>query len=182
MIAEDDITRYIDILFGHSEPGAALHHLLVAAADPGDVDAFGMPKSMVSMYAIAPDSNEPEQFIGKAIISAGIDAYKAGRVILFAGFAKEVNVVDTRTADEATENRARRMQAEGKLSEHPAAVEATWLYAACRDGRRWVGNHFLTGAKAGTIIGPDIRVGGLSADERGFHQQLVRKLVQGPPS
>jgi len=182
VISEDALTGYINTLFGHSEPGATLHHLLVAAAKPGDVDAFGVANCEVSMYAIAPDDTvDTDQFVAKVIIAAGVDAYKAGCEIHFAGLAMELQKVDTSILDEVEANRARRMQADGKLPEHPAAIEITRLYAVCRDGRRWVGDHYLTGPMAGTVLGPDIRIGGLAADERSFRQQLLRKLIQGPP-
>lgn len=77
-----------------------------------------------------------------------------------------------------TENRARLLHAERKLQEHPKAVEATELYAACRDGRRWIGRHILTGPMAGTVGGPLVGLGPLVDGEKRFpYQRLIRRAV-----
>lgn len=183
-ITDDLITSYLEVVFGRSSPGDALHHLLVAAAKPGrsPLGLVDADKLEVYMYAIAPDRTveDVDQFIAKVFMSAAIEAHQGGRAIHFAALAIEGYVPLIAEDDEAAENLARRLKAEDKLNEHPSAVEATRLYAACSDGRRWSGQHILTGPAAGTIIGPDLRVGGLADDERGslFHR-LVRKLVMG---
>ncbi len=56
-------------------------------------------------------------------------------------------------------------------------VEATILYGACRDGRRWKGVRFLTGPKAGTTKDVELLVGQPSPDEAFGAANLLRKLV-----
>lgn len=183
MIVDDDtITGYLGHLLGRSEPGAVLHTLMVATAEPGHRSALGLVESDKlhnSVYAIAPDDTvDADQFIAKVIMNAAIEAHTAGRVILFAGLAIEAHKALLPEDDEVSENRARRLQADRKLHEHPTAVEVTRLYAAASDGRRWVGEHYLTGPMAGTIIGPEVRVGSLANDEREPQHRLVRLLVR----
>ena len=180
IITDDVIEDYLKALFGRSSPGDVLHHLFVAAAEPGHRSPLGLvqpDKLHGTLYAIAPDASDTEQFIARTIAAAGVEAHQSGRVIHFAGLAMEIHKVLLAGDDEVAENQARRLKADRKLQEHPSAVEVTRLYAACSDGRRWVGEHFLTGPTAGTIIGPELRVGGLAHDERAPHQRLVRMLV-----
>lgn len=180
MIPDDVIEKYLSTLFGNSEPGAVIHSLLVVAADPADHTALGFPdpeKLQGTFYAIAPDETvDADQFVSQAITAAAVQAQKDATVIHFAGLAMEAYTV----ADdgcEVTENLARRLTADRKLSEHPAAVEVTMLYAACRDGRRWGGEHYLTGPKAGTKSGPQVWVGPLAPQERGSRKRLIRAVV-----
>lgn len=183
VIADDTITDYLGSLLGASSPGDTMHHLLVVAADPGrprtplgllEPDALN-----ATLYAIAQDDSvDAQQFIGKVIIGAAVDAHRAGLVIHFAALAMEAYTVWLPDgSDEAAENLARRLSADQKLQEHPSAVEMTQLYAACSDGRRWLGSHVLTGPPAGEIVGPDLRVGGLAHDEREWYQRMIRTLV-----
>lgn len=179
-LPDDLVTRYLGQLFGHSTPGDGLHHLLTAMADPTEANAFGLPdpdKLAVFIYAIAPDGSaaEVESLIAKTVAMSVIEADQQGKVIHFAGLAVECHQVP---AGVARKDVARRLQDDGKLQEHPDAFEVTRLYAACRDGRRWTGQHFLTGPKADTIVGPTLRVGGLADDERGPHSRLVRAAVR----
>lgn len=177
MIPQDVLDGYMSSLFGNSEPGKILHALLVAAADPGAVNALGIPDLAVYWYAIAPTAEvNPEQFIAQTIMASIVQARAKGTEVHFAGLATEAHtVVDDGT--EVTENRARVLLADHRLEEHPAAVEVTRLYAACRAGRRWYGVHTLTGPKAGTVAGPYLRWGGLRPEERGLHQNLIRTAV-----
>ena len=94
----------------------------------------------------------------------------------FAGLAMELNEVRS-DGTAATENRARLLQSENRLSEHPESVEVTRLYAACSNRRRWVGEHYLTGPKAGVVSGPLIRWGAIGPQEKETHQVLIRAAV-----
>lgn len=181
-IPDDLIDTYLTGLFGRSEPGDVMHHLYVAAAEPSR-NALGLvdpDKIHGTIYAIAPDETvDVNQFIAETIMGAKIEAHKNSRTIHFAGLAMEVHKAILPEDDEVAENLARRLHADRKLAEHPTAVEVTRLYAASRDGRRWIGEHYLTGATAGTIVGPDLRVGGLANDEREPLHRLIRALVRG---
>ncbi|HCU49983.1 MAG TPA: hypothetical protein DGG94_09325 [Micromonosporaceae bacterium] len=180
MIPDEVIEGYLGMLFGNSEPGQLLHHLLVATAAPADHTALGFPqtdKLKVTIYAIAPTGDvDAGQFVAKTIRTAIVEARRGETVPYFAGLAMEVHTVDD-DGNEVTENLARRLGADRKLQDHPAAVEVTLLYAACRDGRRWVGEHLLTGDRAGTVVGPEMRVGAIGPQESGTHQRLVRAAV-----
>lgn len=167
------IDGYLTVLFGHSEPGQTIHHLLVAATEPG------VDRPDVSVFGILPTEDvNPEEFIAQTIAVAILEAMKAGRSIHFAGLAVEAHAVFyPDDGNEVTENLARRLHADHKLQEHPEAVEVTRLYAAARDGRRWVGEHFLTGPYAGRVSGPTVVAGRFVEVERGLHQRLVRAAV-----
>lgn len=181
MIPDDLVGEYLATLFGRSEPGDRLHHLLLATAEPDGHTALGLPdpaRHRVTFYAIAPDGGDEdaELFVAKTITAAVVHAREAGATAYFAGLAMEVHaVVDD--GNEVTENLARRLHADRKLAEHPSVCEMTWLYAACRDGRRWTGQHYLAGPKAGTICGPTLRTGALTPQEAGTHQWLIRLAV-----
>jgi hypothetical protein len=180
VIQDEVIDGYLDNLFGSSEPGQTMHHMLFATAGAADRTALGLPTPdglKVTYYAIAPTEEvDADQFVAQTIVAAIAEARQKDAVVYFAGLAVEgYAVIDDGT--ELTENLARRLQADRKLEEHPGAVEVTRLYAACRDGRRWVGEHHLTGPKAGTVSGPQVRVGALARQEGGLHQRLVRAAV-----
>lgn len=177
MIPQDVIDGYLSSLFGRSEPGQTMHHLLVATANPADGSVLGIPNLEVAVYAIAPTGDvDAEQLLAETIMTAIVWARRKGAVVHFAGLAMEVYTIAD-DGNEVTENRARLLLAERRLQEHPDAVEMTRLYAACRDGRRWTGGHILTGPKAGTVSGPHARVGGIAPQEKGMHQRLVRAAV-----
>lgn len=180
VIPDDVIERYLSNLFGTSDPGAALHHMLTASAVSNAHTALGLvdPGQLrMTFYGIAPDGNmDTDQFIAQMIMSAVTEARRNEAVIHFIGLARELYaIIDDE--NEVTQNLARRLKADRKLEEHPAAIEMTLLYAACSDGRRWTGEHFLTGPKAGTIAGPHLRVGALAPQERGSLQRLIRTAV-----
>jgi hypothetical protein len=180
VIPEEVIDGYLGNLLGTSEPGQTIHHLLLATADPADLTALGFPepdKLEVSIYAIAPTGDvNADRFVAQTIAAAVTETQRSGAMVYFAGLAMEVHAVIA-DGSEVTENLARRLQADRKLEEHPGVVEVTFLYAACRDGRRWTGRHVLTGPKAGAISGPTVRVGKLASQEDGQHQWLVRLAV-----
>lgn len=182
-IPDDVIADYLGALFGRSSPGDVLSHLYAAAADPGDVGPLGLvdpAKLYGTIYAIAPDAGveSVDAFVLKVIAAAAAENAACGRVVHFAALALEAHTAYVPESDEVAHKLARRLHADGKLPEHPNAVEVTMLYAACRDGRRWIGRHVLTGPTAGTITGPDLRVGPLADDERASpFQRAVRMLV-----
>lgn len=181
MISDDLIETYLNNLFGSSAPGDDIHSLVFSVADDfAGRTALGVipsDKVEVRFHAIVPTVEvDGDHFIAQTITRAIAEAQADKKVVHFAGLAIEANaVVDD--GSEVTENRARRLMADRKLQEHPAAIELTRLYAACRDGRRWTGEHYLTGPKAGTIDGPHLRMGGLAPEEVGPHQWLVRLAV-----
>lgn len=180
MIPDNVINGYLDTLFGHSEPGQVIHHLLTASAGPADHNLLGLPdpdKLQVRIYGIAPDNNvDAAQFIAKTIAGAVIEAKENDAAVYFAGLAVEAHVV-LDNGDEVNQNRALRLHTDGELDKHENAVEATRLYAACRDGRRWTGVHILTGVKAGAIRGPKVLSGPLTPGDKGLHPQLIRAAV-----
>lgn len=180
MIPDDVIENYLSNLFGRSEPGQVIHHLLFATAEPADHTALGLPdpgKLKVAIYAIAPTGDvDADRFVSQTIMAAIAEAHRNKTAVHFAGLAMEAHAVKD-DGTEVTGNLARRLVADRKLQEHPGAVEVTRLYAACRDGRRWTGEHILTGPKAGTISGPRLRVGALAPQESGPQQRLVRAAV-----
>lgn len=178
MIPQDVIDGYLSGVFGQSEPGAALHRLLVATA-PATSGPLGIPELAVTYYAIdASGDRDPEGFIAKTIMASVVEAFEKSAVVHFAGLTMEVDSVDTGPSER---EQVDALLAEHRLRDHPAAIEVTRLYAACRDGRRWVGEHFLTGPRAGTVDGPHLRIGGLSPGEKGLHQNLIRRAVAIDP-
>lgn len=169
-IPDDVIIRYLDTLLGHSKPGQTIHHMLLAATEPGSRTALGLPdpdRLKTTMFAIAPAGPEGvDEFISRTILAGIAEMHQRQAVIHFAGLAMEGWVVRG-DGDEVTENRARRLHADRRLHEHAAAVEETRLYAASRDGRRWTGRHVLTGPQAGTVTGPTLHSSKLAEPEPG---------------
>lgn len=183
MTLDDEIASYLDTLFGHSTPGQIAHQMLIAFTEPGNhQNALGMldPAQLkLEMAAIAPDASvDTDQFIAKSILTGVTELWLENNVIHFVGVTVEALHVGLEGLDEAAKAEVRRLQAEGRLFEHPAAAEVTRLYAASRDGRRWVGRHNLTGPKAGTIDGPTELRGELYPfKERGVWQSVIRAAV-----
>lgn len=181
MISDDLIDKYLATLLGNSDPGDTMHQLVIAAAKATDCNALGLippDKINLTVYAIANDETvNPENFVGTVIMSAMVETRAAGKLAYFAGLAIEAHAVKD-DGNEVTENLSRRLQADRKLEEHPAAIEVTRMYAACRDGRRWTGEHQLTGPNAGTVNGPKLRVGPVVHGwETALTQRLVRAAV-----
>lgn len=178
-----DIGQWLDTLFGHSEPGAAMHHLLLAVTGPAGRDALGLPAPAeieVTICAIAPvneSARDAEDFVTRAIGAAIIDTVRKGSTIHFAGLAME-NLVATGSRAEMAE--AQRTLATGGLENHPGVIEATHLYAAARDGRRWAGVHLLTGPEAGRKEGPTLHTGPLLATEHSVRRAMLRAAVRHP--
>lgn len=180
ILPDDVVDGYLSGLLGTSDPGDTMHHLLVSSGGTAAMNAFGQPipgKLEVTIYAMAPDDSvDADGFVAKTIMAAVVDARQKNRTIYFAALAREVHVVIA-DGTELTENLARRLGADKKLHEHPSAVEVTQLYAVCRDGRRWAGEHYLTGPKAGTVDGPTLLQGSLRYDEHDVHRRLLRIAV-----
>ncbi len=181
MIPDEKINDLLHVYFGESTPGDELHHLVLATTAPDEVNALGLPdpdKMRMSVFAIAPVGSEedPGRFVAKSIIGATVEMAQRRHVVHFAVLTMEIHTIP-KDGNEVTENRARRMSADNVLHEHPDAVEATQLYAACRDGRRWHGQHILTGPHAGTVIGPELLHGPITDDEDALWPRLVRQAV-----
>lgn len=180
MIPDDKIECYLSVLFGQSEPGQVMHHMLVVTAEKSDIDVYGLPKPdrlKVTLMAIDPvgDYETSKRFIYQAIVAAGIKPRSLDETVYFAGFAQEVHIVDMgKTRDS---HAAQLLASSGKLEEHPDAVEKTLLYAVARDGRRWLGEHTLTGPQAGMIDGPTMITGPLRKEEQTTAFRLIRSVV-----
>jgi hypothetical protein len=187
VISEDTIMGHLDMLLTGSEAGATLHHMHVIAAPRGQVGPFGVPDESqlhTTVYAIdvaAPDKDgkfNVEEFIAKVVMAAAVDANKAGRLVVFAALSQEVWIVER----DHNDAHAQQLMQEGHLDEHPAAVEVTVVYGACRDGRRWRGQRWLTGPKAGSTEHVDLLVGAPRPGEAfGMDRtaSLLRRLVGG---
>lgn len=180
-IPEDMIRRHLDGLLTGSKPGAIMNHLCVVAAPRGAVGPLGLPEETqlkTTVYAIAPDQTvDVREFIGKVIKGVAVEADQAGTAVLFAGLGQEVwgvYAMDDRVPPHLAQ--------EGRLHEHPNAAEATLVYAAAADGRRWRGMRWLTGPEAGTGEHIDQLAGRPQPEEgRGVAgAALLRRLVGQP--
>lgn len=173
----------ISIYFGTSEPGAAIHHLVLGTCDSRT--PLGLPdtsKLALSVYVIAPVYGEGEAdrhrktqgFIADALRDAAAQTGPAW----VAAFTMEVTRASVDNRDEAAENRLRRMEGDGQIHRHPSAAEQTLLYAACADGRRWHGVHTLTGPQAGHLDGPHLIEGrATDIDRTALHGRKIRRAV-----
>jgi len=178
-IPEDLIMRHLNMLLSSSVPGSALHHLHIVSRVAGAVGPLGLSFEQqleTDISAIAPDSpasgERPEEFIARSIRAAGARLVDQGREVLFAGLSEEGWFVERMDA------LGRRLQREGRLAEHPDVVEATGVYAACRDGRRWRGRRWLTGPKAGQSDDLELLVGRPTRGEgRLFAEPFLLALV-----
>lgn len=166
MIPEEMMTEHLTWLLESSEPGAALHHLHVLSAPAGPL-GIDYDKIKVLVAALAADDSEPvQQFIARAIIKIGLDVAEADEKVIFAGISQETWMIEGRGVKSLMQ--ARRLHAEGKsFGEHPDACEVTALYAASADGRRWRGQRWLTGPKAGTNENVTVLVGPARPAEEG---------------
>jgi hypothetical protein len=180
VIPQDQIGTYLDALFGRSSPGQALHHALIAAAGPDDMTPLGavdpdkLHTSFVTLAPVGADINA-ETFVEQNLRRALTETRRAGRQAVFVGLAMELVMVAA-DGNPVTEDLARLLTDDRRLHEHPAAHEITHLFAACRDGRRWTGEHYVTGPRAGTIIGPTEHVGPTPFD-RGRRERLILAAV-----
>lgn len=176
---------HLDWLLTSSQPGTMLQHLLVVAAPRASVGPLGLvdeSKLEVTMYGIIPDesSNATMTLVRSTIGAAAVSHEGADELVLFAGLSHEVWGVSAPVSENPEQiEEYQRYHREGRLSEHPDAVEQTLVYAACRDGRRWRGMRYLTGPKAGETFAVDFFVG-REVQAEGFNSStapLVRRLV-----
>jgi len=148
LIPEDMITRHINSLL-KSEPGDVLHHLHVVSAPASAIGPLGLPdeeKLHVAIFSIAPDDTvDAAEFTVKTIAAAHADNDREDRVPMFAAISQETWAVKTGGANDELARQLRRQQ---RLREHPDVVEITFVYATCRDGRRWRAQRILTGPDA----------------------------------
>lgn len=175
MIPDETIEHFIKVMgFGEAEPGAALHHLLIATSRPEDLTPLGQPdrdELAVDFSVIAPVGNvDSEDLVHATIIQAGGRLREAGRTVRFAALTMEVNLAPY-------DDQARKLDRTRSVSKHPKAYEATILYAACDDGRRWHGTHYVTGPRAGQTDEPTAHDGHVRADEQRTQHRLIRALV-----
>lgn len=181
MISEDIIMKHLNMLLSNSGPGAVLHHLRVVYAEASG--PLGIPdaeKLETVVYAIAPDDSvDVEQFIATTIRAAAAESTAKGKKAVFAAIGQEVFGVEETVDEEARRAEVARLLAAKQLHTHPDAVEATIVYGACRDGRRWCGRRYLTGPKAGTTEDVKLIVGRPQRNEgRGVSvAPLLRALV-----
>lgn len=177
MIDEERIKSYLDNLLLTSDAGDSLHHLFVvtAPAERGPLGLVDESKTALKIYGIAAQVDETERaadFVKEVVMAAAVEAHKEREAVVWAGLSQEVFMVDGAFNDDA-----RRLHQEGRLNEHPDAAEATVVYAACADGRRWRGKRWLTGPKAGTTEDVDLLVGRPTKGEGYGADGLIRKLV-----
>lgn len=151
------IMQHLDSLLTGSDPGDQMHYLHVIAAPVGAVGPLGLPDESQlksTVYAIAVDQSvSVQEFVGKVIMAAAVEAAQANTVVQFAALSQEMWTVSP--MDEL----AQRLARQGRMHTHPRAAEVTLVYAAARDGRRWRGRRWLTGPKAGTTENIDLLVG-----------------------
>lgn len=166
--------KHLESLLSTSTAESSLHHLHIVS---GPVGPLGMPdpeKLQVTIYAIAPDETvNAGRFICKTIAAAAVNSAQADHVIVFAGLSQEVwAVVDTDTPELVQD-----LVRQGRLREHPDAIDVTMVYAACRDGRRWTGRRYLSGPRANTTDDVKLLVGPPDHTEASRPAKMVRSLV-----
>jgi hypothetical protein len=175
-ISEEELMKRLDFLLNSSEAGNPVDHMLVVAGAPGPSGMVAEDAVETTVYALAYEGGDdtPDQFVSKAIVAAGVYHFRKGKKILFAGLARDFVAVQD------GDDLSRRLNAEGRLDEHPRAGEVTFVYAACSDGRRWRSRRWLTGPKAGQVEDVTLLVG--PPDEQEQHQQptMLRRLVAFP--
>lgn len=163
----------LDYLLTQGEPGQNTHHMFVVAyAGSGPL---GLPAFKSTGCTIVSDSPAVDKVTAQSIAALAVEHRGRGETIVFAGLALEQWTVNS--GDKAL---AQRLAARGRLQDHPDAVEVTVVYGACRDGRRWRGQRWLTGPKAGRSEDVELLVGEPTAAEDGGPIRatpLLRALV-----
>lgn len=171
MISEDSIKKHLDWALHQADPGDDLHHLFLFTAPPDALTAFGTVdedkvKGMMFVIAAMTGSGEtsmsPEQLIQATIKRLRDQFRKSSEQVIFAVLSQELWRLD-RAGDDPL---ADELLAQGRLQEHPDVTEATMIYAVCRDGRRWRGQRFLTGPRAGEEL-IDPLIGRITRGESG---------------
>lgn len=162
-ISEDLIMKHLNLLLENSDPGDMIHHLHVVAAPLDDSGVPDLNRLATTVYAIMMSGPEDETMIEKVMVHAAVSHSQSNQAIVFAALSQEAWVAEA--ADPETIHELVRLSSEGRLAEHPDTHEATLVYAACRDGRRWRGRRWLTGPKAGKTEDVALIVGRVEQDE-----------------
>lgn len=176
MISETTLDDHMGWHLMQGEPGQELHHITILRAPAAAVGPLGLVDEAAvggDVYAIAAVGGGVEALIADAAVKAAQEAADDGTVILFAVLSAELLVL--RRPDDL----GRALMAAGRLAEHPDAAEATAVYAACADGRRWRGRRYITGPDAG-LIDPIAQIAGppRRGEGRGMPGEAsVRRLV-----
>lgn len=185
-VPDEKILSLLTTLLTMSDPGATLHHLAFGQIERGPLGVGELSVSLAMIDDAGPGDGRitGQEFVTRAIAASAIDTAKKGGPIFLAALALEVNTVDERDlvgADEVTENRLRRMAADGRVQDHELSTETTLLYAAAADGRRWSGCRDLTGPRAGKVEGPSCLPPGQRSREDGWaYGRLLRGIVRLP--
>lgn len=183
MIPTNLIMKVLDAVYGTSQPGQEYHQVALLTADPAAVSPLGTIRDKdlrTHLCHIAPVGPiDVDQYVGQQLAALWIDVRQRGKEVMFVALVMEqVYVTAADVADRTADELARTLVAAGRLAEHPAASEVTRLYAACRDGRRWSGSHYLTGSRSGVRIGPDQCVSERPGpNEMGPNHELMRRMV-----
>lgn len=162
-IPEDMIMKHLNLLLTSSDPGDSMSHLHVVAAPYDAVGPLGTVDEKLlrtSIYAIDAAGKDPDEFTVTVIAHAAVEHLEKGESIRFAVLSQEMWAL-TGKPDKLAEQ----LHREHRLSEHPDADEVTAVYGACRDGRRWYGQRWLTGPKAGPPENLEIHVGPIRRGE-----------------
>lgn len=175
--SDERILDLIGVYFGQSSPGDEMHHAIFAYPSQ---TALGVPDLGIDVLAIAPVAAEErtDTFIARSITARAVESGKPPNYLVVLTMETH-HVALPVGADEAAENRLRRMHADRRVQDHELAVEETLLYAACRDGRRWWGSHSLTGPDAGRVDGPHLAPAGSRVESERWmpHARLIRRAV-----
>lgn len=178
-LPEDMVVTQLNQLLESSDPGQELHHLHVVTSDgkPGPLGPPTPDQLETTVYAIMPvgPDVDPDVFTQNVVVSAAIENIKKARLPVFAALSQEMWQIPRESWDEQAEKLA---SSGGSYGEHPAAIEVTVLYGACRDGRRWTGRRYLTGSRAGETEQIELLVGRPRPREGLVSPApLIRKLV-----
>jgi hypothetical protein len=145
---EKMIKDSLELLLTQSDAGDVLAHLHVFTAGPDAIGPLGTvdeSKIGLHVYVIDAPEGDPEGFAAAHLERVRREKLAAGQRVLFAAMSQEAWLVPKDDWDE----QAGRLLAQGRLFEHPKMVEVTLVYGAAADGRRWSGQRWLTGPKAG---------------------------------
>lgn len=175
MIPEEMIKSHLDWLMTGSEPGAILHHLVTLTAPPGALSPLGLVDEKqlhTDIAALAPtEAVDVEQFIVTAIGNEKIRQHREGAQVVFAALGREDF---TAPMDEL----GLQLRQQGRLQDHPEAAEVTRVYAVCRDGRRWRGQHWLTGPRAGGTLDEPVMLVGRFDRQEGPGPAVTRAMLR----
>lgn len=176
-IPEEEINKHLEFLLTNSDPGDALGamHIVTCPRTPLGQPDVDKREASVFVMAFGPtdDGMTPEDYVILTVANADQRFRDANQIPLFAGLKQEMFSVEP-----FDEQAADLIRAGKSIGEHPRAGELTVVYAAARDGRRWLGRRWLTGPQAGTTEGPALLKGPQDPHEGlGHMSRAVRKLV-----